>query len=383
MPLETSFSTEKALDIAEKYRNIINYMKGNALRWDSLVDLIGKEFEKWIIDLNVQLKDINTRYSSQITKTSQLIDSNQIRDQLAIERDKIDQWKVNEKRKIIENISVLFKTAERSLEEILKRNKFFTQTETLKGRVFDELTPSFESHFKYLIEEGNNFVNVITSLTEKYMEFKERSSQVETEAKNSLSTITASLNMKLKDRDNTLSEYEKEKLDLVSTLEEERKTIEDIYAEIKNIIKKKNGNCMRESKDLASWSLNDNQSELFSRPIQWIYMPLYTIFIEEQNSREEKMKILFPGIISNNPNELYRELSQDFAKLNNLINERIDENIALRSNFEFSSQNKNLLKDKNFDKKIQQGIAILRNLNIINNDIEQKIRSNLSLILKM
>jgi hypothetical protein len=94
------------------------------------------------------------------------------------------------------------------------------------------------------------------------------------------------------------------------------------------------------------------------------------------------MKILFPGIISN-PKELYKELSQDFTKLNNLINGRIEEDIALRSNFEFSSQNKNLLKDKNFDKKIQQGIAILRNLNLISADIEQNIRSNLSLILKM
>ncbi|GAI84447.1 unnamed protein product, partial [marine sediment metagenome] len=125
--------------------------------WDTQTELIGKEVDKWLIDLNVQLKDINIRYSSQINKTSQIIDSNQMKDQIALESDKSDQWKVNEKRRVIENISVLFKTAERQLEVITKKNTFYTQSEILKGRVFNDLTEPFENHFKYLINEGNNF----------------------------------------------------------------------------------------------------------------------------------------------------------------------------------------------------------------------------------
>ncbi|MFW9950180.1 MAG: hypothetical protein ACFFKA_08650 [Candidatus Thorarchaeota archaeon] len=383
MPLETGFSTEKALDIAEKYRNIVNYMKGNALRWDNLIDLIGKEIDKWLIELNVQLKDINTRYSSQITKTSQLIDPNQIEEQLALERDKVDQWKVNEKRKVIESISVLFKTAERILEETLKKNKMFTQEETLKGRVFEELTPSFENHFKYLIEEGGKFVDSITSLTEKYMELKERAAQIDIEAERNLQDLSVSLEMKLKDRDKHLDEFEQEKQQLISIIEEERNNIENFYSEIKRIIKTKNGNCIQESRDLIMWSLNDSQSDLFSRPIQWTYMPLYSIFIEDPNSGEEKMKLIFPGNISKNTDELYTEISNDFIQLHDLINRKFDDDIALRSNFEFSSQNKNLLEDKSFSKKIQQGVAILRNLNIISFDIEQQIRNNLNKIVSL
>ncbi|GAH99424.1 unnamed protein product, partial [marine sediment metagenome] len=62
-----------------------------------------------------------------------------------------DQWKVNEKRRVIENISVLFKTVERQIEDIIKKNKFYTQSEILKSRVFNDLTEPFENHFKYLI----------------------------------------------------------------------------------------------------------------------------------------------------------------------------------------------------------------------------------------
>ena len=381
MPLETSFSTEKALDMAENYRNMINYMKGNALRWNSLIDLIGKEIEKWLIDLNVQLKDITTRYSSQITKTSQIIDSSQIQDQMALEKDKIDRWKVSEKKKVIENIAVLFKTSERVLEEIIKKNKMFTQEEMLKGRIFDELTPSFENHFKYLIEEGNKFVDTVTSLTEKYMELKKKASEVEIEAENNLKSFKESLEVKLKDRDKHLSEFEQEKQQLISAIEEERHTIESLYNEIKNIIKIKNGNCLQESKDLITWSLNDSQSDLFSRPIQWIYMPMYSLFLEDQETGEEKMKLLFPGIVSNNPTEIYKELSDELIQLKERIDEKFEDDIALRSNFEFSAENKNLLQDKNFNKNVQQGVTILRNINIIDDDMEQLIRNNLNRII--
>jgi len=107
-PLDSTLSTEAALEIAEKYRKTIEYLKGNALRWENQIELINKEVDKWFIDLNVQLKDIETRYSSQISKTSHEIDDVQISERVALERDKIDQWKVNEKKKIILFFSVYY-----------------------------------------------------------------------------------------------------------------------------------------------------------------------------------------------------------------------------------------------------------------------------------
>ncbi len=382
MPLETNFTTEQALDIAEKYRYLIDYMKGNALRWDTQIELIGKEVDKWLIDLNVQLKDINTRYSSQINKTSQKIDSNQMKDQIALESDKSDQWKVNEKRKVIENISVLFKTAERQLEDITKKNKFYTQSEILKSKVFNDLTEPFEKHFRYLINEGNNFVSMITSLTQNYMELKERAFQIDMEAKKKLEVFGSSLDLKLKDRDKDLSAFEKEKQETISEIESIQIRIEELYSQIKNIIRTSNGNCLQEAKNLLSWSLNDNQSELFSRPIQWVYMPLYVMFIENKDTMEEKMDLVLPGIVTNDPNNIYQEISNTMVNFKKTLNDRIEEDMSLRSNFEFSSENKNLIDDKSLAKKIQQGISILRSRAIINDEIENTIRSNLNLILK-
>jgi len=380
MPLETNFTTEQALEIADTYRNTIGNMKGNALRWNTQIELIGKEVDKWLIDLNVQFKDVTSRFSSQISKTSQTIDLSQIKDKNALERDRIDQWKVSEKKNVIENISVLFKTAERNLEEILKKNKTFTHTDILKGRVFNDVTAPFENHFKYLIEEGNNFVHSVTALTEKYMALKERALEIDKEAKKKLDDFSSSLDLKLQDRDKNLSAFEEEKEKLILEIKILQKSIEGLYSQVKNIIKTKNGNCLQEAKDLISWSLADGESELLSRPIVWIYMPLYVMFIENEKTQEEKMVAVYPGFITDDPNNRYQEISGAMVNLKEAVNELIEEDMALRSNFEFSSENRNLLNDQSLAKKIQQGISTLRRTTVLSEQMENDLRSKLGLI---
>jgi len=378
MPLDYGLSTEVALNVAEKYRNIIDYMKGNAYRWNSQIELIEKEVEKWLVNLNVQLKDIDTRYTSQISKTSQAIDSDQIREQVALESDKIDQWKVNEKKTVIENICVLFKTGERELEEIIKKNKFFTNAEVLKSKVFDDLTESFEKHFKFLIDEGNKFVDTINSLTGKYMELKERAYQVEDEEKKKLEKFSNELNAKLKDRDLNLSAFAEKKNEEITQIDNLKIVIESLFSEIKKIIQIKNGTCLQEAKDLIAWSLSDNQAELFSRPIQWVYMPLYGMFVENENTMEEKVKFIFPGDIKSDPINICTEISESMKKLKEIIVEKVENDMALRSNFEFSCETKNLISDRSFKKKIQQGISILRGKAVFNNQMETELREKLN-----
>jgi hypothetical protein len=378
MPLDSGLSTDMALDTAEKYRKMIEYMKGNALRWETQIDLIGKEVDKWLVELNVEFKDIESRYSSQITKTSQIIDNSQVQEQLDLEGDKIEQWKVNEKKKLIEGISVLYKTIEYELEGALKKNKMFTQSDTLKSRVFEDLISTFENHFQYLKMEGQKFLETVESLKDKFIELKERGPLIDEQAKKRLADLTAQLNSELKARDIHLNKFESEKQQLISEINTFKEQIENLFSQIKTVIKTKQNNCLQEARDLISWSLNDNKAEIFSRPIQWIYMPLYAMFIEDNDTMEEKLRIVFPGNVKQEPNNIYNEISEELIMLKNQIYEKVEDDMALRSNFEFSCENKNILEDKNLDKKIQQGISILRNKNIINDDIERDIRNNLS-----
>lgn len=378
--LDSSISTEIALNISEEYRQIINTMKGNALRWKTQIELINKEVSKWLIDLNVQLKDIDSRYSSQISKTSSSIDTIQVDEQIKIEQDKIDQWSVNEKKKIIENMTTLFKTSERHLEEIIKKNKFFTSGDSLKSRVFKDIVPHFENQFLYLKDEGKKFLDSLKILNQKFIEMKERGAQIDVEAKQKLEQIKDSLNLKLKDRDKQLSEFESEKEVKISELDGLKTQVEDLMANIQKIIQNKQNTCLQEAQKLIEWSFNDNQSDLFSRPIQWIYMPIYVIFIEDEDNMEEYMNIIFPGYIKDDPDEIYENISDAFISLKNIVNDRVETDMATRSNFEFSCERKNIIKDPNLNKRIQLGISKLREKMLLNDNIERIIRENLNLI---
>ncbi len=380
MPLDSGLTTEKALDLADQYRNAISYMKGNALRWKTQIELIGKEIDKWLIEINVQIKDLETRYSSQINKTSQTIDSAQIEEQIALESDRIDQWKVSEKKNLIENISVLFKTVERQLEEIIKKNKMFTQTDILKSKVLEDLFESYETNFKYLLNEGQKFIDSVNNLTKNYMKFKERSAQIDAEAEKKLTDLVNELKTKLKDRDMHLSAFIQEKEEKIKKIENLKVHIEELSSKVKRIIEIKQANCLQEAKDLISWSLTDNQAELFSRPIQWIYMPLYTIFVEDKNTKQEDVKFLFPGFINSDSSTIYTDLSEAMVQIRKLLKNKIEMEIALRSNFEFSCENKNIIKESNFHKMIQTGISILRSKGVITPEIENSIRMSLNLI---
>ena len=90
---------------------------------------------------------------------------------------------------------------------------------------------------------------------------------------------------------------------------------------------------------------------------------------------------VFPGFVTSAPNNLYKEVSGNMLNLKQAVTERVEEDMALRSNFEFSCENRNILEDTSLSKKIQQGISILRRSAIINGDMENIIRSKLDSLL--
>ena len=375
--LDTALSTERALQISERYRNIIGEMKGNGLRWETVSELIGKEITKWITELTVKLKDIDSRYTSQITKTSSTIDDSQIKEKMDLTRDQIDNWKANEKKKVIENICLLFKSIERPIEDLLKKNRFFSREESLKSKILEDLFPNFENHIVYLKEELTKSLNSIESINQQYIEMKASSTTIDVEAEEKIESQHVGLQSELQDRDKILSGLSKEKLEQIMQLEDLKTQIEKLFAKINNILQTKKANCLNDVEYTIKWSMKDDTSELFTKPIQWIYMPVYAMFLEDEDMMEERMNIVFPGYVSET--QLYEEISDAFKDLKQIVNEKVEDDMKIRSNFEFSVENKNLLEDPNFLKQIQKGTSILRNQNLINEEAEKIIKDNLKL----
>lgn len=378
MPLDTTMSIEKALDLAEKYRLTIEEMRGNAQRWDMQIDLIQKEIDKMLIDINVNIKETTARYDSQIKKISSTINNEQIDEKIKAESDKIDLWKNNEKKNLIENFSLSFKNIELLLEELIKNNDFFSNSEVLKTKPVEDLVLKFDDHINYLGLETKKCLKSIDTIKKKYDEFKKKKNDVEINANKKLKKYENNLNLRLQENSKQITQIKNEKIDLIESLNSLKQTIEDLVKIIKEIINQKREECLKEAEELKAWSIEDEISDIFSRPIQWIYMPVYALFYEEEDTMEEKMDIIFPGSINNESASIYKEYGKDLSVLRALVKKKIEKDMILRSNFEFSCENKNYFKDSNLSKKIQQALSKLRN--IINNDQESKIRERINTI---
>jgi hypothetical protein len=166
------------------------------------------------------------------------------------------------------------------------------------------------------------------------------------------------------------------KLKKIKLLQQE---IEDSFTKIKEIIQKKINDCLQEANDLIDWSIRDTEDELFSKPMQWFYMPIYVMFIEDKSSMEERMLMILPGYVGTK-DKLYEDLSESFAEFKNIIFECVENDMRIRSNFEFSTENKSILREPNFKQQIQMGISILKNKGLMSEQIEKSINEKIDLI---
>ena len=89
------------------------------------------------------------------------------------------------------------------------------------------------------------------------------------------------------------------------------------------------------------------------------------------------MNVVFPGYIGDSE-PYYEDLTESFAQLKTTLNEKIEDDIKIRSNFEFSCERKNFIMDPNLKKQIQMGIRNLKNLSLLNDAMEAKIKTILS-----
>ncbi|TFG01011.1 MAG: hypothetical protein EU541_00545 [Promethearchaeota archaeon] len=380
IPLDASLSTEEALDISEEYRNTIQQLKGNANRWKEQIELIGDELESLLKDIKVRIMDVERRYNSEIERASNSISDEEVENQLENKQDNINLWKRTEKKKVTENVASLFKTLNRNMEEILKKNKFYSNPETLSRSSFGDLVPKIKNQFDSLRTEISEILTQVDTIENKFEIQKERAEDINIHAKEQLEQLRSELTEQLESKDDEISRLEKEKEENVQKLEDLRARMEALFTEIKRIIISKRRDCLDEVDELVSWSIKDEDAPTIKKPIQWFYMPLYVMFVEDEDMMEEKMEIVFPGYVLKDSDKVYEDLSDLFSKLDAIINDKIENDMPLRSNFEFTAENNNLLKDPKFRERIEKGVRLLEEQGFIF-EVERGVNKNLGKIL--
>ncbi len=379
--LDSSLITELALDLAEYYRNTIKLLKGNAMRWQNLIKLIDKEIDKWLLDLKVKKKDIKGLYDSEIGKMSKIIDSSIVNERIKEEKDKIDLWVQIQKKKLIEAISQQFMTVDRKILELGGKNKFFTNYNALKAFRLEEVISKCRNHIGGMNENIRSLSDLVRNISTQVDDYVKRSEEINQKATQRLEDLKQNLGEQLSKKDEMISKSQMEKEFESGEIKNLKNNIKNKSQVIKDIISKKSEDCLRDSKILENWNIKDSEAGNLSMPVIWVFFPLYMSLIEGEF--EEKIKILLPGFINRNAlntESLKEELDPSYSTYLQNLMMKIEEDMKVRSNFEFSGEKNNLLEDSNIKKQIQNGISSLQSSAIISDVLAKEMEEKLNFI---
>ena len=379
--LDSSLITELALDLAEYYRNTIKLLKGNAMRWQNLIKLIDKEIDKWLLDLKVKKKDIKGLYDSEIGKMSKIIDSSIVNERIKEEKDKIDLWVQIQKKKLIEAISQQFMTVDRKILELGGKNKFFTNYNALKAFRLEEVISKCRNHIGGMNENIQSLSDLVRNISTQVDDYVKRSEEINQKATQRLEDLKQNLGEQLSKKDEMISKSQMEKEFESGEIKNLKNNIKNKSQVIKDIISKKSEDCLRDSKILENWNIKDSEAGNLSMPVIWVFFPLYMSLIEGEF--EEKIKILLPGFINRNAlntESLKEELDPSYSTYLQNLMMKIEEDMKVRSNFEFSGEKNNLLEDSNIKKQIQNGISSLQSSAIISDVLAKEMEEKLNFI---
>jgi len=381
--LDTLLTTDQALDLAEKYRNTVELLKGNSLRWQGIIKLIQDEIDKWLIELNVKLKDLETRYNSEIGKIDKVIDTSMVDERLKEEKDQIELWIQNQKKSMIESLLQPFITVERKLHEMIKRNKFLKSVDSLKTNRVEDVISKVQNHLKFLEENTQDFLAYINNASEQIEPQVNKVKEIDERAETRLKEVEENLKSELEQKDQKISQFKSEKDTEIGQLGDFKKTIETKFREITAIVSKKSDDCLKEIENLKKWNMEDKESEHLSMPVIWIYLPIYMLVVEDEEEFEERIELVLPCFINQNASDadsIKEELDPEFTLFLEKLNSAIENDMKIRSNFEFTAESKNLLAKEKLKSKLQKGVSLLKTYGNITEDLAKQMENKINII---
>ncbi|MHA1821986.1 MAG: hypothetical protein ACTSU2_02235 [Promethearchaeota archaeon] len=368
--LESQYSLENALEWAEQYRNYIELLKGNAIRWENAATLIKKHFDEWLIELNVKIKDAKMRYKSTISKEESSITEEQVKEMLDAEKDKLDQWNLIEKKKVLEKIGGAFLPIDQFIEDIHNKNTHFTNTDNYKRGDVKKALFFAKKHIEFLEKSVETYKQKINALKSAFEKYRNNINEIDAETEKRYKEKELELKTKLSQRNSRIQTINEASLQYIKNLEEAKEMLEQQLNELIEIIKKKAESCRQDKHNLESWGLKDNISNL-SMPVIRIFMSAFVALYEDEEE-EERLVVCLPCTIDKNLE--IKSINESFRDFEETIEKTLDEDMKIRSNFEFAMDKSNLLTSSEFYKKLDQGFKLLKNAKYLNDEIEQKYK---------
>jgi hypothetical protein len=352
--LESKYSVEMALNFAESYRNKIEDTRGNKIRWKNLLNLIAEPFDGWLKDLTAEIKDIELRYKSSIGKEEVSITEDNVKSRINAEEDFLQQWSLQEKKNVLEKLGRSFQPIDQLIIELRKKNKFFLNTESFKTLKVEKGFEMAVDHINFIESVKEKIANRVIQLKENLGDLNQEILRIDKESEEKLASKQAELSQRLDQRNSRIQEMSSEGKVEIEKRMIMRNLIEEKFQEIKLILDKKVMDCDNDLRNLLMAGI-PNSIIGEGMPVQRLFLPVYAALLEDEEE-DERLVFAFPSIVKEN---FESSLLEEFSILSTKTSQVMEDDMKIRSNFEFTMEKLNLLKAKNTEKLLRDGFELL------------------------
>ncbi len=374
--IDSAYSTDEALVISERFRELITQIQGNINKWKELDELIVSITDVWLINLMKDIEDKEKRFERDLrrkeTEARHLIPD--------LERKKSGEF---------------FELTEESVKKRKELSKSVIEGFRYVLRYFDDIKERFS---KIIMDEDPEEVIMQINKLSKELTSKEKYDLILSDLNKELESNEQSLKgleEEIRNKENEINEKYKKLgnevgIDLPQLKENMNRAIsqsknmllefENLVNSIRNRITHIISNCENEKNYLKRWTISGKEINLVM-PISKIYIPLYFAELEDDEG-DEKFIIIPPIIIPREISLLERWVPFEFISSSflPLIKDRLEtvleNNFELRSKFEFSCENKNLLIMEDMNRRVNRGFDLILQEKLMDNTHLNEVKKN-------
>ncbi|MHA1611424.1 MAG: hypothetical protein ACTSYU_05165 [Promethearchaeota archaeon] len=360
--LESQYNFEEALNSAQEWVKLLDFIRGTIHRWNSFKDLIREPIEKWKLDLKVDIKDVNLFYKKKI-KNAEGIDEIQIKNELDHAKDNVDHWVLKEQKTIIERIGKMFFGIDRIFEEIRQKNKSLLQLDSLRTKKVGDVVVDAYQNIAYirsaLIKSDEELERISSSIND----IRQQLEATTLSGEEKIDLLNLELVNKRENQEQEIRNLSKEKEEKLTEIQKILDNLLDLESQIFTIIEDKIKNCKEDEILIKLWQIDDEITHI-RNPTSKFHIPIGIALIEDEDM-DERLEIVFPSIYGSDLKRSF--FSSEFERIEKEISDILDEEMKLRSNFEFTCE-----KSKNYSSQIVKGMQDLFDKGLINAKMKQK-----------
>jgi len=329
--LDTIYTFEDALGFAQDWLKSLNNSKGNRERWKTLKKILNEPISKWITDLNVQEKDVSERAQKKNKNLSEL-DDRVIQTKLDRMQDSVDVWLQKEQKYIAEKIGKSFKGIDLIYEDLRRKTEKFLDIEGLRAFQVGEVVMNAYKHVAVTREALEQAELQLKTISTNLNEIRNELADTNMSADEKMELKNLELQNKLQSQESEIKRINDERDRKIAEIKEMQEAITTLESEIVDIIVKNMARCDSNKQEIRDFQINDEISKITTTTMT-LYIPIGIGIIEDEEE-DEKIEIVFPSEFRENLTRV--PLAEEFIGFEKSITKLLDENMRLRSNFEFT-----------------------------------------------